>query len=187
MIKVFKEKITPRMIFGVISWVLCAVSLFIIALNVIRWDIAKNGDGYRLITEGNTVVGINVTTDADIHVVIPEGIKIIGRSAFKEVSNLKTVSLPETLIYIESGAFNTCTALESISFPDSLEYIGEGAFYQCTALSKVELGAGHWQEYYFNSDKVYYDGCGADDKEIADWVKGPHKWGLEKIYPLPEE
>ena len=187
MIKLLKEKITLRRVLAVISWVICAVSLFLAVFNLIRWEMGKNGDGYRLITEGNTVVGITVTTDADIHVVIPEGIKTVGRKAFFDITNLKTVSLPETLVYIDSGAFGGCTALESITLPDSLEFMGEGAFYQCTSLSKVVLGKGYWQEYHLSSGKIYYDGCGAEDKEIAAWIIAAHRFGLEKVSAIPTE
>lgn len=187
MIKLLKEKITLRRVLAVISWVICAVSLFLAVFNLIRWEMGKNGEGYRLITEGNTVVGITVTTDADIHVVIPEGIRVIGQKAFGDIANLKTVSLPETLVYIDVGAFARCTALESITLPDSLEFMGNGAFYQCTSLSKVVLGKGYWQEYYLSSGKIYYDGCGADDKEIAAWITALHKFGLEKIPAIPTE
>ncbi len=187
MIKLIKEKITLRTVLTVISWVICAVSVFLIAFNLIRWEMGKNGEGYRLITDGTTLVGISVTTDEDIHVVIPEGIKSIGEKAFMDIANLKTVSLPETLVYIDSVAFARCTALENVTFPDSLQFIGTGAFYECTALSKVVLGKGYWQEYHLSSGKIYYDGCGADDKEIAAWITALHKFGLEKLPAIPTE
>ena len=139
MIMNFKEKIRLSVLLSIVSWVLCAVSVFLIVFAVLRWEEVKNGEGYRLITEGTTVVDIEVYTEDDITVVIPEGIKVIGEQAFKDaINNLSAVVFPETLVVIETGAFSECYKLTSIAFPHSLAYIGPAAFHRCMRLSSVE-------------------------------------------------
>ena len=71
-------------------------------------------------------------------VVIPEGITVIGESAFFGVENMKSVRLSNTVAIIEGSAFSECIGLESIAFPNSLSYIGAAAFYRCMNLSQVE-------------------------------------------------
>ena len=139
MIMGFKKKIRLHVLLSITGWVLCAVSVFLILFAILRWESDKNGEGYRLITEGTTVVDIEVLTEEDLTVVIPEGITVIGERAFKEAcNNLKAVVFPESLVVIEYGAFMECYKLTSVAFPDSLAYIAPSAFYRCMWLSNVE-------------------------------------------------
>ena len=41
-------------------------------------------------------------------VILPEGVKVIGRGAFENCHMLTTINLPSSLISIESGAFYGC-------------------------------------------------------------------------------
>jgi len=63
----------------------------------------------------------------------------IQPSAFRECTNLSTLSLPDSLSTIGTAAFYMCTSLLSLHIPDSVSSIGETAFYECTSLTSVHL------------------------------------------------
>ena len=175
------KKLAARRVLFRSGWVLCAVSVFLILFSVIRWEQVKNGEGYRLITEGTTVVGIEVNTDEEITVTVPEGITEIGSSAFADTVNLVSVSLPDTLKVIGSGAFVRCYALGEISIPDSVEILGDVAFYKCDALSEAELH-GYW--------KTLSDIFSADERteeEKIDFLKKPKKVDAVRLREPPKQ
>lgn len=81
--------------------------------------------------------------------VIPDGVKIIGKAAFKNCKNLKKVTLNDNINTIDEEAFMGCTSLEEIGFNSSKEknqesrsYIHEirkEAFSGCKNLKKVNI------------------------------------------------
>lgn len=75
------------------------------------------------------------------HVVIPSGIKTIGRSAFSG-ELITSVTFPGTVKKIDRGAFFRCRNLKSVEIPDSVTKIGECAFANCYNLESVILPAG---------------------------------------------
>ena len=72
-------------------------------------------------------------------VVVPEGITIIGSSAFKNRRNIEEVVLPETLRSICASAFKGCTNLAKIIIPWNVSEIGDEAFAGCRSLKSIEL------------------------------------------------
>jgi len=54
---------------------------------------------------------------------IPEGITIIGSSAFSNCRNLTNVTLPSTISYIGINAFSNCVSLTIINIPESVQRI----------------------------------------------------------------
>lgn len=82
--------------------------------------------------------------------VIEEGVTTVGMGAFRDLSNLKTVSLPTTLTAIGEDAF-PFSGLEEIEIPDSVTTIDTYAF-AGTGLTEVKLPAsleniGKWAFY----------------------------------------
>ena len=81
------------------------------------------------------------------NVVVPEGIKYIGASAFdtRKVSNeattLKSISFPSTLESIGKDAFWGNKSLEEVVIPESVTEIDNGAFQLCTGLKEVDVNA----------------------------------------------
>ena len=71
------------------------------------------------------------------NIVIEEGVKGIGTSAFKGCENLTTVTIPASVMNIGKGAFDNCSGLTTITFPASMRTIGNYAFQSCTGLTSV--------------------------------------------------
>ena len=70
----------------------------------------------------------------------------IGRTAFRELSKLVTISLPNSVKAIESGALYKCTKLKSVVLPENLQSIeygdwSGGAFADCYSLTDVKFKA----------------------------------------------
>lgn len=72
------------------------------------------------------------------HYNIPDGVKIIGKSAFSS-AEIESISLPDSLEVIEEDAFGFCINLTKLDIPDSVTEIGEQAFKNCVNLQKISL------------------------------------------------
>lgn len=71
---------------------------------------------------------------------IPEGIEIIGRTAFSD-SNIELLHIPRTIKKIGEGAFERCKGLHIIAFENhsNLEEIDDVAFFECTRIRSITL------------------------------------------------
>ena len=74
--------------------------------------------------------------------VIPEGIKSIGWSAFSGCTGLTSVTIPDSVTSIDSYAFSGCTGLTSVTIGNGVTSIGFSAFSGCTSLASVTIGNG---------------------------------------------
>ena len=72
-------------------------------------------------------------------VTIPEGITLIGQSAFQGCQ-ITDLVIPSTVTSIERMAFNKCSSLTSVTIKSGS--IGEGAFSDCTGLTSISLQEG---------------------------------------------
>lgn len=76
-------------------------------------------------------------------VVIPDGVKVIGKRAFENTAlnykRLTSITIPNSVEVIEEFAFKSCYNLEKIDIPDTVKSVGENAFRSCTKLSEVNL------------------------------------------------
>ena len=75
----------------------------------------------------------------DNEVIIPDGVKRIGKEAFYDCENLTSITLPNGVTSISDKAFQLCTGLTSITIPDSVTSIGDEAFYGCEKLKSITL------------------------------------------------
>ena len=71
-------------------------------------------------------------------ITLPEGLKRIGDSTFKNCKSLKNIEIPDTVTEIGAYAFAYCDSLESVVIPDSVTLVEMGAF-SASGLKTVEL------------------------------------------------
>ena len=71
-------------------------------------------------------------------IIIPKGVKSIGRHAFNYCLSIPSVIIPEGVTTIGSAAFFH-TQIRSVIVPDGVTEIGGWAFSECYGLNKIEL------------------------------------------------
>ena len=76
---------------------------------------------------------------SDTEVQVPEGVREIGKSVFRNRSDITIVSLPDGVVRIGFAAFQRCTGLQKINLPDTVTVIGDHAFYKCEKLKEIHL------------------------------------------------
>ncbi len=95
--------------------------------------------GAKYIVRGNYYEGDFVYADetkekligyvgTDSVVVIPEYVKTIGDDAFRDHTELISVTLSDSVTQIGQNAFRNCSKLSSLTIPESVEYILNNAF-----------------------------------------------------------
>ena len=115
-----------------------------------HWYAIKNGftDGACFVVNelGDGTVGITGYAGNSATCVIPDeihGKKVtrIGENAFRDRTELTSVTIPDSVKYIFDRAFSNCTSLETVTIPNSVTDIYSGAFYNCTSLKEVTIPA----------------------------------------------
>ena len=81
-------------------------------------------------------------TGKDTVIVIPDGVKTIGKRVFSNKTKITSVRLPDSLEVISEQAFYGCKKLKEINFPLSLKKIEYAAFSDCESLSSAILPDG---------------------------------------------
>jgi len=97
-----------------------------------------------VVPKGVTVIGKGAFKDCENiqKVVVPEGVTAIELAAFAGCKNLNSVTLPEGLTEIGDSAFHFCKKLKEINIPDSVTDIRDSAFYGCSEISRIVLPEG---------------------------------------------
>lgn len=90
-------------------------------------DVFVVPDGVRVIGDSAFYHEYSETSVGPRRVILPEGVTVIREYAFCGCSNLESVTLPSTLKTIDACAFSD-TGLTQIDLPDGLEEIGDCAF-----------------------------------------------------------
>lgn len=88
---------------------------------------------------GDTFYRIKGALPEDKSVKIPDNVKYIADSAFRNCTDLLAVTLPEGLIKIGVGAFAGCSSLTSAVIPAGVEMIKSGAFEGCSGLKTISF------------------------------------------------
>ena len=115
-----------------------------------HWYAIKNGftDGACFVVNelGDGTVEITGYAGNSATCVIPneiDGKKVtkIGENAFRDRTELTSVTIPDGVKYIFDRSFSNCTSLETVTIPNSVTDIYSGAFYNCTSLKEVTIPA----------------------------------------------
>ena len=108
----------------------------------------KNGHEIGLGDVKSVIIGENVTSIGDFAFrnctnleSVSIGSGVIGSSAFEKCGKLSSVTIGSGVTSIESFAFQE-TGLTSIVIPDSVTSIGIGAFWSSSSLESVTIGSG---------------------------------------------
>ncbi len=75
-------------------------------------------------------------------IIISDGVRMIGRSAFYLCENAEVITLGNSVETIGQMAFSQCKKLKTLVIPDSVTSIGVEAFKNCNSLSVLTLGDG---------------------------------------------
>ena len=84
-------------------------------------------------------IGDSIFSDASMlcNVNIPGNVTRIGKRAFSNCYNIKSLKLSDGLKIIDNKAFEHCDKLTKVIIPSSIEYIGRGAFKGCKNLDSI--------------------------------------------------
>ncbi len=103
----------------------------------LNWELDDAGK-LTISGQGDTIDGLAFKNRTDIKTVtIPESVTTITFHAFEDCSNLESISMPNVTT-IGSSAFDGCSSLESISMPN-VTTIGSGAFRDCSSLESISM------------------------------------------------
>ena len=96
---------------------------------------SRNNSNAIIETSSNTLVlGCRKT-------IIPEGVEIIGKSAFANCQHLTNIEIPRSVTKISEEAFYGCKELLSFTIPERVSTIGHLTFWGCDKL-KISGGTG---------------------------------------------
>jgi hypothetical protein len=88
-----------------------------------------------------TSIGLNAFRDCSdlTSVTIADGVTSIGVNAFSNCTNLTSITIPGSVTSIGGSAFRECTRLTSITIPDGVTNIASGAFFKCSSLTNIVI------------------------------------------------
>lgn len=142
----------------------------------VGWDLVSEATEFQVTATNRHLIGY--TGKPNENLTIPDrftgedGVRYkvtsIGIGAFRNCSNLESVTIPDGVIGIDRFAFSGCDSLQTANLPNGLVEINDGAFYNCPNLTEA---------YIPNSVKHLGTAC-FQDTGITN-VKIPD--GLEKI------
>ena len=94
--------------------------------------------------DGNAYVctGIGTATETDIKIaseIVRIEVQSIGNYAFRDCTNLTSVTIPNSVIWIGGLAFFACTNLTSVTIGNNLTLIGNQAFDYCSSLTSITV------------------------------------------------
>ena len=132
------------------------------------------GLGQGVITVDGCVLTVNPvhTPDwtllpMDGDVILPEGTRLIADGAFRECTDLTSISIPDSVAVIGDYAFSRCASLEGIAIPNGVQKIGKETFYCCSNLSRISLP----ESISEIGDSAFYHCRGLKQLELPDSIE----------------
>ena len=105
------------------------------------WGDSREKVKQIIIGDDATTIGEDAFRDCSnlTSVTIPNSVTTIGNSAFSGCRSLTSVTIPNSVTKIGDYAFSGCSALTSVTIPNSVTEIGGSAFEGCSALTSVTI------------------------------------------------
>ncbi len=133
-----------------------------------KFDVAADNSNYAaqdgILYDKEMTKFAAVPTAISGDIVIPDTVTSTANgyySAFRNWSNVTSITLPEELTQLESNAFQNCSSLTYMVLPETLTEIPYGAFEGCSNLEKVyipasvtTIGSGYSARWYAD-----FEGC----------------------------
>ena len=120
-----------------------ASNTFTCEVDGILWSYSVNtyGTAYNIKPADNTSMIKNGSVTS---VIIPDklsgkNVVSIAENAFKDCTNLTSITVSNNVISIGSGAFEGCTALTSINIPEGVDKVQSNTFKGCTNLTSINI------------------------------------------------
>ena len=144
----------------------------LVTLDLSGSKIVKGGDCYYRVDNGYSTYYHYYTSD-----------DVIGAYAFKNCSDLTSLTLPSSVTRIGDYAFKNCSGLTSLTLPSSVTRIGDYAFYNCSGLTSLTLPSSvtsSIRDYIFDGLKEcnYFI-----DSDLETYLAHTHDW---KYIPVDE-
>ena len=104
--------------------------------------LSEDEDGYLLYTDGEDVVLVAYYGE-ETELVLPEGVTEILAYAFAQ-SEIESAQIPASVKKIGKRAFSECADLKTVTFAEDSELtqLADGAFVACAELTAIEIPAG---------------------------------------------
>ncbi len=96
-------------------------------------------DSGTMVVSGKGIITRTFGNSKFSNLIIQEGIDEIDEDAFRNCTDLKSVTIPDSLRSINYSAFKNCTGLKSIVIPESVDGIYSYAFDGCTNLTEISV------------------------------------------------
>lgn len=98
----------------------------------------RNECGHIVIPEGVTIIGDHAFMHSKIESIrLPKTLKPIGYCSFSDCMGLRRLEIPYGILGFGYGAFSGCENLEYISIPETVASIKGDLFSHCNGLRKI--------------------------------------------------
>lgn len=129
------------------------ITLIAFSSGIQAYDLDFQGLFYDIDFNSKTMTVVNPRPSYDYdygycsgRITIPSSIKFgdndykvtaIGENAFKNCSDIISITIPNTIKNIGYNAFSNCSSLSSVNIPESVSYIAPSAFSNCDSISTL--------------------------------------------------
>lgn len=100
----------------------------------------RDGYQYKIVDDAVEIISYNNKESESIVVpktIVERPVKVLGKDAFYQCKNAKTILLPQTLTTLEGSPFYRCYSLKQIVIPQNVESIDANPFFRCSALENI--------------------------------------------------
>ena len=128
-----------RIVIAIAIALITSIPAFAFKVDGIAYDITSSSEKTVYVTSGSTSSETINIPNKVVYYGTTYTVTSIGDNAFKEYSNLTSITIPNSVTNIGKYAFYKCSSLTSITIPNSVTSIGENAFAGCSSLTSITI------------------------------------------------